>query len=127
MTRNPSILIVDDDDITLDTARAAFEAAGFDVTTRSRGEGAVAEIIQTKPDACLLDVILPRTRGDTIANVVAGAVPRSQTIVLLFSTLSPELLEAKVMQSGAHGFVQKTGDPADMVKQVRAWLAKRAT
>jgi len=121
-SRKPSILIVDDDDITLDIARAAFESAGFDVTTRARGEGTVAEIIQARPDVVLLDVIMPRTRGDTIASIVASAVPRGQTIVLLFSTLAPELLEAKVKQTGAHGFIGKSGDIGDAVKRVREWM-----
>jgi two-component system response regulator EvgA len=125
--RKPSILNVDDDDLILDIARAAFESAGFDVIVRSRGEGTVAEIIQDKPDIVLLDVSMPRTRGDTIASVLSTALPPGQTIVLLYSGMAPELLEAKVLQSGADGFVQKSGDIGDVVSQVEDWLKMRGS
>ena len=120
--RKPSILIVDDNAIVLEVAQAALEAAGFEVSTRSRGEGAVAAILQQKPDLVLLDVSMPHTRGDTIASIVASAAPERKIILLLYSGLSHESLELKVRQTGAHGYIQKTDNIADLVSQVRQWL-----
>jgi len=122
--RKPSILIVDDNTIVLEVAQAALEAAGFEVSTRSRGEGAVAAILQQKPDLVLLDVSMPHTRGDTIASIVASAAPAQKTILLLYSGLSPESLELKIRQTGAHGYIQKTDNTADLVGQVRQWLKR---
>ena len=116
-----TILIVDDSAVALEVARAGLEDAGFSVTTRSQGEGTVVAILQQKPDLVLLDVQMPRTRGDTIASIVAGAAPDQKTILLLYSGLPPEILALKVKTTGAHGFIRKT-DVADLVDQVCHWL-----
>lgn len=120
----PSILIVDDSEIVLEIAQAALESAGFSVTTRSRSEGTIAAILQQKPDLVLLDVSMPHTTGDTIASIVARAAPARKTILLLHSGLAPELLKLKVLQTGAHGYIQKTDNTADLVNQVSQWLRR---
>ncbi len=118
----PSVLVVDDSQIVLDIAQAALEGAGFAVTTRSRSDGAVAAILQEKPDLVLLDVSMPHTRGDTVASIVARAAPAIKTVLLLYSGLSEEILELKVKQTGAHGYIQKSENASDLVRQVTAWL-----
>lgn len=120
-TPKRTILIVDDSEISLEIARVALESAGFSVTARSRGEGAVAVILQQKPDLVLLDVSMPDTRGDTIARIVASAAPNQKTILLLYSGLPSEVLKLKVTQTGAHGYIHKT-NVADLVDQVCHWL-----
>jgi DNA-binding NarL/FixJ family response regulator len=118
----PSVLVVDDNEVVLDIARAALESAGFVVTTRARSEGTIAAILQEKPDLVLLDVSMPHTNGDTIASIVARASPARKTILVLHSSLAPELLKLKVLQTGAHGYIQKTGNTTDFVNQVNHWL-----
>jgi DNA-binding NarL/FixJ family response regulator len=43
----------------------------------------------------------------------------------LHSGLAPELLKLKVLQTGAHGYIQKTDNTADLVNQVSQWLKGR--
>jgi CheY-like chemotaxis protein len=45
-----------------------------------------------------------------------------ETIILLHSTLSADVLRAKVEASGAHGYIQKTGDLYGLVRQVNRWV-----
>jgi CheY-like chemotaxis protein len=119
-----TILIVDDSPIVLDMAGAALEAAGYKVVLRSRGEGTVAAVIQERPHLILLDVNMPRLSGDTIAVILTKTDPDRKTIVLLHSSISPELLKLKVLQTGASGYVHKTSSAHDLVAQVNQWIKK---
>jgi DNA-binding NarL/FixJ family response regulator len=119
-----TILIVDDSPIVLDMAGTALEAAGYKVVLRSRGEGTVAAVIQARPDLVLLDVNMPRLSGDTIAVILTKTDPDKKTIVLLHSSLSPELLKLKVLQTGASGYLHKTSSAHDLVTQVNLWLKR---
>ena len=119
-----TILIVDDSPVVLEMAGAALEAAGYKVVFRSRGEGTVGAVIQERPDLVLLDVNMPRLSGDTIAVILAKTDPDKRTIVLLHSSLSPELLKLKVLQTGASGYVHKTGSGHELVAQVNLWLKR---
>jgi CheY-like chemotaxis protein len=119
-----TILIVDDSPVVLEMAGAALEAAGYKVVFRSRGEGTVGAVIQERPDLVLLDVNMPRLSGETIAVILAKTDPDKKTIVLLHSSLSPELLKLKVLQTGASGYVHKTGNSHELVAQVNLWLKR---
>src|SRR5262252_1123125 len=119
-----TILIVDDSPIVLDMAGAALEAAGYKVVLRSRGEGTVAAVIQERPDLVLLDVNMPRLSGDTIAVILAKTDPARKTIVLLHSSIAPDLLKLKVLQTGASGYVHKTSSAHDLVAQINHWFKR---
>ncbi len=119
-----TILVVDDSPVVLELTGAALEGAGYKVVLRSRGEGTVAAVLQERPDLVLLDVNMPRLSGDTIAVILAKTDPDRKTIVLLHSSLSPELLKLKVLQTGAQGFLHKTGNPHDLVAQINQWFKR---
>jgi CheY-like chemotaxis protein len=56
--------------------------------------------------------------------VLAKAAPTSDTIVLLHSSLSAEVLRTKASTAGAHGFIQKSGDLFGLVREVNRWLKR---
>ncbi len=55
-----TILLVDDDTDFLFQLKAQFGAAGFNVLTASTGKDAVAVLAQTRPDLCVLDLMMER-------------------------------------------------------------------
>ena len=119
------IVVIDDSEIVLEVTRGALEGAGYDVGTHDRPAGCVALILHEKPELVLMDVNMPGLGGDTIVSVLAKAAPTSDTIVLLHSSLSAEVLRTKAAAAGAHGFLQKSGDLFGLVREVNRWL-KRA-
>lgn len=120
------ILVIDDSEIVLEVTRSALEAAGHRVVTHDRAAGCVALILQQKPDLVLMDVNMPHLGGDTIVGVLGKAQPSGDTVVLLHSSLSAEILRVKAQAVGAQGFIQKTGDLFALVREVNRWL-KRST
>jgi CheY-like chemotaxis protein len=119
-------MVIDDSEIVLSVTRNVLETAGFRVITHPKPAGCVALILQERPELVLIDVNMPLIGGDTIAKLFGKARPNNDTIVLLYSSLSPAALEAKVKSSGAHGYIQKTEDGYDFLRQLSGWL-KHAT
>jgi CheY-like chemotaxis protein len=120
-----TILVVDDSDVVLNVTRTVLEAAGYRVLTHAGPAGCVAVILQEKPDLVLIDVNMPKLGGETIVKLFGKAQPNSETIILLFSTLSSEQLDQRAQQAGAHGFIRKTEDTFELVRQVHRWLKPR--
>lgn len=122
-----TILIIDDSEIVLEVTKGALESAGYRVITRSRAAGSVALLLQENPDLVLLDVNMPTTSGDTLAMMFDKARPGGETIILLHSTLAPEVLQAKANAVAAHGYIQKSGDLFNLVRIVNRWLKRQRT
>lgn len=125
--RKPKIVVIDDSEIVLEVTKNALEGAGYDVVTHDRPAGCVALILHEKPDLVLMDVNMPGLGGDTIVSVLGKAAPTSDTVVLLHSSLSAEVLRGKATTAGAHGFIQKSGDLFGLVREVGRWLKRTSS
>jgi DNA-binding response OmpR family regulator len=126
-TQQRKILLIDDSEVVLEVTRAALEGAGHRVVTHDRAAGCVALILQEKPDLVLMDVNMPHLAGDTIVSVLSKAQPTADTVILLYSSLSADVLRAKADAVGAHGFLQKTADQFTLVREVNYWLRRSLT
>jgi CheY-like chemotaxis protein len=120
-----TILVVDDSDVVLNVTRTVLEAAGYRVLTHAGPAGCVAVILQEKPDLVLIDVNMPKLGGETIVKLFGKAKSNNDTIILLFSTLPSDQLDQRAQQAGAHGFIRKTEDTFELVRQVNRWLRPR--
>jgi CheY-like chemotaxis protein len=117
-----TVLVVDDSDVVLEVVKKNLEAAGYNVMTRNKPSGSVAVILRDKPDVVLLDVNMPALSGDTIAKILARVSRNQETIVLLHSSLSIDNLRLKAIATGAHGYIQKTDSPTELVRRIEYWL-----
>ena len=72
-----SILIVDDEALTLRTIGRALEAEGYEVLLASSGEEALKTVAEDKPDLALLDVVLPGINGIEVLRQAKKALSRN--------------------------------------------------
>jgi diguanylate cyclase (GGDEF)-like protein len=107
------ILVVDDSPTAREEVCAELTAAGF--ATRVAGDlrSARALLATTQPDAVVLDLMLPDGEGTELLG--AGGPP----VIMLTGSGHPELA-AVALQAGAHDFVNKPFDPAEVVARVAA-------
>jgi len=117
-----TILVIDDNAVVLEVTRSTLEQAGFRVVTRDRASGAVVAVLHERPDLVLLDVNMPNMTGDSLADILGRTRATRGTLVVLYSSLPANALRMKALAVGAHGFIQKTGAQAELVRQVRAFL-----
>lgn len=119
MTRR--ILVVDDDDLLREVASYALELiGGWEVRTARSGPEAQASARADRPDAILLDVMMPGVDGPaTVAALRADPSTRDVPVIFLTAKLPPDDLGAWG-SLGVAGVIGKPFDPmqlaADMAR-----------
>ena len=115
------ILVVDDSEIALESARRVLAAAGHEVVLRNLAHGTTAAILRLRPDLVLLDVSMPGLSGDSIVQVVRRRAGIQDTKVLLFSSRPQGELQRLTKACGADGFIRKTPDLKNLVSRIGEW------
>lgn len=121
-TQRKKVMIVDDSEIVLAVAQNALESVGFEVVVHPRPAGCIALVLQEAPDLLLIDVNMPGLNGDTLVKMLGATQANAQMIILLFSSLSADILAEKATASRAHGYIRKSESPTDLVRQVSRWI-----
>ena len=82
------------------------------------GDGQIGceDTLQAKPDFVILDVMLPNCNGTEILRKISKELP--QTRVLIFSAYQSPGLVRELLQSGAHGFVEKSAPLTELKKGI---------
>ncbi len=112
-----SILIVDDEALTLRTIGRALEAEGYDVLSASNGEEALEIVAEDKPDLALLDVVLPGINGIEVLRRAKKTSPAMIVVMMSAYHLVDRAVEA--MKLGAYDFLIKPFHIADMVNTIQ--------
>jgi CheY-like chemotaxis protein len=101
-----TVLVVDDHPSFRSFARRLLEAAGFAVVDEAGdGASALAAVRALRPDAVLLDVLLPDTTGFELAERLSSG--EFAPVVVLTSSRSAADLDGSLAHSSARGFIAK--------------------
>jgi CheY-like chemotaxis protein len=117
------ILIVDDEDDIREVAQVSLELVGqYEVLTASNGRDGVRSARDDRPDAILLDVMMPDMDGPaTLAELLADPLTRDIPVVFLTAkTQSSE--RSRLSQLGAAGILTKPFDPLKLASEVATTL-----
>ncbi len=112
-----SILIVDDEALTLRTIGRALEAEGYEVFSASDGEEALRIVAEEKPDLALLDVVLPGINGIEVLRQAKKISPAMIVVMMSAYHMVDRAVEA--MKLGAYDFLIKPFHIADMVNTIQ--------
>jgi CheY-like chemotaxis protein len=117
------ILIVDDEDDIREVAQVSLELVGrYEVLTASTGREGVRSARDERPDAILLDVMMPDMDGPaTLAELRAD--PLTCDIPVVFLTAKTQFSErTRLSQLGAAGILTKPFDPLKLAGEVASTL-----
>ena len=112
-----SILIVDDEALTVRTIGRALEGEGFEVFLAMSGEEALTTLAEEKPDLALLDVVLPGINGIEVLRQAKKLSP--STIIVMMSAYHVVDRAVEAMKLGAYDYLIKPFHIADMVNTIR--------
>ena len=118
MTPMPKVLIVEDDDVIAQGMARHLSAAGFDATWVGNGEQGLARLRHEKPDACVLDLMLPGLDGWKLIETV-----RSEGIatpIVVVSARGTEHDRVHALEIGADDYLVKPFSMKELVARVRA-------
>jgi len=108
-----SVLVVDDEELTLRTVSRGLRAEGFEVLTAPSGEDALTVFTEEKPDLTLLDIVLPGIDGVEVLRRMKQANPAA--IILMMSAYRMVDRAVEAMKLGAFDYLIKPFHLADMI------------
>ncbi len=118
------ILLVDDEEQIILSARQMLEALGYDVTSRTNSVEALEVFIRQpdKFDLVITDQAMPNMTGAELAQRLIGIRP--ETPIILFTGFSEVISEEKAMAIGIREYVMKPVVMRDLAETVRKALDK---
>jgi two-component system response regulator AtoC len=108
-----SVLVVDDEELTLRTVSRGLRAEGFEVLTAPAGEEALKVFAEEKPDLVLLDIVLPGIDGVEVLRRMKQTNPVA--IILMMSAYHMVDRAVEAMKAGAFDYLIKPFHLADMI------------
>jgi two-component system response regulator AtoC len=112
-----SVLVVDDEALTLRTISRGLTGEGFEVFTASTGEDALKVFSEEKPELVLLDVVLPGINGVEVLRQIKAVSPASIVVMMSAYHMVDRAVEA--MKLGAHDYLIKPFRFADLTATLR--------
>ena len=119
------VMVVEDEKEIRDLVRYNLEKAGFRVATVADGEQAIEQIFGSRPDALVLDLMLPGRSGLEVLREVRDEVTTRDVPVLLLTARAAEMDKLLGFEHGADDYLTKPFSPRELVARVKA-LLKRA-
>ena len=120
----PMVLIVEDEAPLVTLLRYNLEKEGFAVCSAGDGEEALLQIAENKPDAVLLDWMLPLVSGLEVCRQIRRA-PQSRSLpIILLTARGEEADRVRGLDSGADDYIVKPFSPSELVARLRAVIRR---
>ena len=121
-----TVLIIEDESDVVDLIRYNLKKAKFRVLTAQDGAEGFSMAVADRPDAVVLDIMLPRLNGFEVLKKLK-ADSRSESIpILILSAKGEAESRIKGLQLGADDFMPKPFSPKELVLRIQA-LLRRST
>ena len=123
MEKPSRILIIDDEEIVLDSCLAVLEGRGYEIATAPNGTEGLKRAQETAPDLVLVDLMMPGISGFEAIEGLHAIDPTIVVIVITgFSTVESAV---EAMKKGAFDFLPKPFTPDELRLIVQRGLERR--
>jgi two-component system response regulator MprA len=117
------ILVVDDDRAVRDSLRRSLSFNGYAVRTAENGSEALRQIMECRPDAVVLDVMMPGLDGLEVCRRLRGSGDDLPILVLTARDTVSERVAG--LDAGADDYLPKPFALEELLARVRALLRRR--
>jgi two-component system response regulator VicR len=117
----PTILLVEDDELIVDSVRYGLEQTGYRVLTAMDGATGLALARAKKPDVVLLDVMLPVLDGFQVCIRLRS---ESKVPIIMLTARGEEADKVVGLELGADDYVVKPFGMRELVARIRAQLRR---
>ena len=124
MSSQPRILVVDDEAIARENLTHVLSQEGYETIDVETGDLALHELKKCEYEIVLTDLMLPGMNGIEILDYIKTEHPETQVIVITGHATIPTAVSA--IQKGAHSYIAKPFNLAELRMQVRNALEQRS-
>jgi DNA-binding NtrC family response regulator len=118
-----SILVVDDDQVILQSLKEVLRREGYDVGTADTGREAIEKSKANFYNLILLDIKLPDMEGTRLLTKIQKTMPKTMKIMI---TGYPELDNAiQSLNFGANAYILKPIDPKKLLRVIKEKLSEQ--
>ena len=119
-----TILLIEDEEDVADLIRYHLKKSKFRVLYASDGATGVQTAVEERPDAVVLDIMMPRLNGFEVAKKLK-ADPRTEPIPILFLSAKGEPeSRIKGLEIGADDYLTKPFSPRELVLRIQSLLRR---
>jgi len=116
------ILVVDDEEVTVELAKTFLEKHGFAVVCAGDGEEALAVAYDEQPDLILLDVMLPKLDGFEVCKKLKSDSRFEHVPILMFTARGFDRDMRRGREAGADEYIVKPFAGKALVATIRKHL-----
>lgn len=123
MSGQAKILIIDDEEVILDSCARILKSRAYDLATAQNGTLGMAKVTEFQPDLVFVDLKMPGISGLEVIEKIRQADPNIVIIVITgFATVSSAV---EAMKNGAYDFLPKPFTPDEFRLITQRGLDKR--
>lgn len=119
-----TVILVEDETDVVDLLRYHFKKAGFKVEIANSGDAGLAAIRARRPDAIVLDLMLPGMTGLEVCRALKAESETAAIPVLMLTARSEVKDRVKGLETGADDYVTKPFSPKEVVLRVQGLLRR---
>ena len=116
------ILVVDDEPYILRTLTFVLKKEGYEVSSATNGEEAMASVRESPPDLMFLDIMMPKKNGYEVCQEIKGDPNLSDIHIIMLTAKGQDADREKGLSVGAEEFMTKPFSPMQVVGRVRELL-----
>ena len=117
-------MVIEDEKEIRDLVRYNLERAGYRVATAADGEAGLQQLFAARPDALVLDLMLPGASGLEILRELRGEPTTNDLPVLVLTARSAEMDKLLGFEHGADDYLTKPFSPRELVARVKALVRR---
>src|ERR1700693_5116303 len=119
-----TILVVDDEPDVVDLVRYHLHRAGFDVLVAFTGPTGLATATESRPDAIVLDVMLPQMTGIEVCKALRKANETANIPILILTAKAEMIDRIAGLELGVDDYITKPFSPRELVLRVQNLLRR---
>lgn len=120
---NPKVLYVEDEIFLAKIVSETLHSRGYDVIMEGDGARVLAKFELTKPDVCVLDVMLPNKDGFAIADEIREKDPK---VPIIFLTAKSEVADVvNGFKLGGNDYIRKPFSMEELIVRIENVLRKK--
>jgi len=120
------VLVVEDDPAIQELLRFTLRKSGFTATITASAEEAMATLNGALPEVVLIDWMLPKTSGITLARQLRQNPRTAALPIIMVTARGEESDRVEGLETGADDYLVKPFSPRELVARVQALLRRRA-